>query len=104
MVPVKNDRYRMIINLRSLAMLDSGPSSVSLLLSNQKLPLVNTLHMQKAESLRSKYRTRTPIFRAPIKRKVGYTNSDDEIAVTRSKVNNMAMNDRVNNMAMNDCD
>jgi hypothetical protein len=29
-VPIKKDRFRMIVNLRALAMLDNGPSMVSM--------------------------------------------------------------------------
>jgi hypothetical protein len=34
------------------------------------------------------------VFKAPIKRKIGYSDGEDEIMDTKRRMNNMAMNNR----------
>jgi hypothetical protein len=79
----------MILNLRILAMLDSGPSVVSHEFNTQEERKLK--RMQKAASLCLKTITRAPAFKA---HKVGYQEEDEEVSETRRMINNMAMNDR----------
>jgi hypothetical protein len=60
-VPVKKDRYRMVINLRALAMLDGGPSMVRRITQTEKkLILRLTYRKQIANGLRpSSYKHHT---------------------------------------------
>jgi len=52
---------------------------------------------QKAASYRLKYNVRAPTFKPKIKRKVGYSETEEEIVLARCRINNMAMNDREGN-------
>jgi len=52
---------------------------------------------QKAASYRLKSNVRAPIFKPKIKRKVGYSETEEEIVSARRQINNMAMNDREGN-------
>jgi hypothetical protein len=92
-VAVRKDRYRMVINLRALAMLDSGPSMVSRAFKQRKYRINPQINPQKADCQRSKaFITQAPSIKASIKRKVGYTDFDDEVTDTRHKISNMGMN------------
>ena len=92
-VPVKKDRYRMVINLRALAMLDSGPSMVSRAFKQRKYRINPQINPQKADCQWSKaFITQAPSIKASIKHKVGYTDFDDEVTDTRHKISNMGMN------------
>jgi hypothetical protein len=95
-VQVKKERFRMVVNLRAMAMLDSSPSIVSGFLRSVRRKRITGMWLQKADSHRLKTmagnsRIREPTFRAPIKRKVGYADCNNEIAETRRKVLSMAI-------------
>ena len=94
-VPVKKDQFRMIINMRALAMLDNGPSIVSTLHIRSEMLKISNIHMwQKADSRRLQAVVIQAPIKAPLKRKVGYAEIDDQVVEARRKMNNMAMNER----------
>ena len=83
----------MIMNLRTLAMLDSGPSQVSITAS--KGGQATEAHDMTESRLKSN--VHAPTFKPKIKRKVGYSETEEDIVLARCQINNMAMNDRKGN-------
>jgi hypothetical protein len=92
-VPVKKDQFRMIINMRALAMLDNGPSIVSIL-HHCRCWRHLTSYATESWPLSIQGCHHPSAIKAPLKRKVGYAELDDQVVEAKRKMNNMAMNER----------
>ena len=92
-VSVKKDRYRMVINLYALAMLDGGPSMICRITQIEKTKINPQIDLQKVDCQWSKaFVLQAPYIKTSIKYKVGYTNFNDKANNARHKISNMRMN------------
>ena len=92
-VPVQNNKYKMIAQLRCLALLDGTFTDVSFHPDQYDKELIPKKWKQ-ATTNRSKASSCPTAIRPTIKRKVGYNVIDDEVAAAWEKMVNMNMNDR----------
>jgi len=94
-VPIKNGRFKMLKQLRSIALLDSTFTEVRSSTHIRETAILSTKTTQDATVNRAKAIVNTPpVLRPTIKRRIGYDNSDDDVSDTRRRFVNMGMNDK----------
>jgi hypothetical protein len=75
MVPVQRRTFRMVLQLQSLALIDSTFSQVKFLYTFRRITL--TVHVKKATNSRNVL-VRSPKMRRVLKRKVGYEGEKED--------------------------
>ena len=91
-VPLKKNRFKMINQLRTVALLDGSFTDAS---AKHVLQFFYQHdHIQLAATNRMKYINR-PTTKVSVKRKIGYDSEDVEMREARNRMINMNMNDRV---------
>lgn len=86
-VPLKNAKYKMLVVLRALTILDTSPLRVS---HDELLKVVHTLNQIKQEASIRRNRTKNQIVaQVSLKRKVGY--SEEEVAEARDRISKMRL-------------
>jgi hypothetical protein len=90
-IPIKNARYKMILSMRTVAIIDSDFTEVTQSLSIYHSVAYKTI--QEA-AIRSAAMTTNSVRERPtIKRRIGYVQSDDEVIAVRQQFVNMSMNE-----------
>jgi hypothetical protein len=85
--------YKMVAQLRCLALLDGTFTDVSIYPDQYDIALI-LQKLKQATTNRLKASSYPTAVRPTIKRKVGYNLIDDEVVAAREKMVNMNMNDR----------
>lgn len=95
-VPIRNNKFKMICQLRSLALLDGTFTDVSSSSHIQPFSDIRLTKWLKSATLsRAKVASHPTASKRAIKRKVGYNQEDEEMNETRKRMVNMQMNNSV---------
>ena len=91
-VPIRHEKYKMLVQLRSIALLDGRFTDVRTHPEFKKYYADVTKIMQEAAAVRSNVTNGIKATQVKIKRKVGYDEDDDkEMSEARQKLVNMRM-------------